>query len=124
MSVVIFDMLRKLLVSPIVLSLDLLDACINVGMCLINTRIEDCNFNWGFWWVDYIFFVHFFKSLAPVGVVDASMNLVVSSWSKRDMVARLTLRRNAPRKQSHRQRIAFPCSLIDLSYRYELGMSN
>ena len=98
MSVVIFDMLRKLLISPVVLSLDLLDACINVGMCLINSRVEDGNLDWGFWWVDYIFFVHFFKSSAPVAVVDASMNLVVSGWSKRDMVARLTLRRNAPQK--------------------------
>lgn len=82
MSVVVFNMFWELLIGPVVLSLDLLDACINVWMCLVNTRVEDGNLDWGFWRVDYIFFVHFFIALAPVAVVDAPVKLVVSSWSK------------------------------------------
>lgn len=69
MSVIIVDMFGKFLIGPIVLTLDLLDACINVWMCLINTRVKDGNLDWGFGWFRFVFFVHFFEAIAPVAVV-------------------------------------------------------
>jgi hypothetical protein len=72
MSVVIVDMFGKFLIGPVVLALDLLDACIDVWMCLIDTRVEDGNLDWGFGWFRDIFFVHLLKAIAPIAVVDAS----------------------------------------------------
>lgn len=71
-SVVIIYMFWEFLIGPVVLTLDLLDACINVWMCLINTRVEDGNLDWSFGWFRDIFFVHLFKAIAPVAVVGAS----------------------------------------------------
>lgn len=78
MSIVIVDQVRKFLVGPIESTLDLLNACIHIWVCLIHPSIKNSNFNWCFGWLCDVLLIDILEPSAPIPVIDTPVLCILT----------------------------------------------